>query len=81
LLTLSTIAHFRSIPPLRAPLQGKPGSRFRFDASVILAAPAGNRSEGRLLWHSRESADQIVEADRFHEAILRPANWGEAVLE
>ena len=67
--------------PLRAGLLYKPGQRFRFDASVILAAPAGDRSEGRLLWHSRASADQIVEADRFHEAVLRPANWGEAVLE
>jgi len=67
--------------PLRAPLLYRPGQRFRFDASVILAAPAGNRSEGRLLWHSKASADQIVEADRYHEAVLRPANWGEAVLE
>jgi len=67
--------------PFRAPLVCRPGLRFRFDASVILAAPGGDRSEGRLLWHSTASADQIVEADRYHEAVLRPANWGEAVLE
>jgi len=67
--------------PLRAPLLCKPGRRFRFDASVILATPAGDHSEGRLLWHSTASADQIVEADRYYEAVLRPANWGEAVLE
>jgi len=67
--------------PLRAPLLYRPGQRLRFDASVILAAPSGDRSEGRLPWHSTASADQLVEADRYHEALLRPGNWGEAVLE
>jgi hypothetical protein len=57
-----------------------PGYRMRFDASVIFADPSGSRSTVRLPWHSRSSEDTMIN-DTFIEAVLRPAGWGEAVLE
>jgi hypothetical protein len=57
-----------------------PGYRMRFDASVILADPSGTRSTVRLPWHSRASEDTMVN-DSYIEAVLRPAGWGEAILE
>ena len=68
--------------PIRGPLEPRPGHRFRFDASVILAdAIDGEVSDARIPWHSRAPDDQLVAADQVIEATLRPANWGEAVLE
>ncbi len=67
--------------PMRAPLRPVPGHRFRFDASVILADEILQGAMARLMWHSRAREDQLVSADRVIEATLRPANWGEAVLE
>jgi hypothetical protein len=68
--------------PMRPPLQPAPGHRFKFDASVILADILdGTTSDARLCWHSRAPEDQLVTADQVLEATLRPANWGEAVLE
>jgi hypothetical protein len=68
--------------PIRGPLEPRPGHRFRFDASVILADEIdGEVSDARLPWHSRAPEDQLVTADQVIEATLRPANWGEAVLE
>lgn len=64
----------------RPPLEFAPGFRFRFDASVILADPTGTKSVLRVPWHSRASADGMTQ-DTFTEAVLRPGNWGEAVLE
>ena len=58
----------------------RPGARFRFETSVILADPEGTRSAARQPWHSRAVADTTV-TDVFIESTLRPANWGEAVLE
>lgn len=68
--------------PMRTPLKPVPGHRFKFDASVILADELdGKTSDARLPWHSRAPEDQLVTADQVIEATLRPANWGEAVLE
>lgn len=68
--------------PIRGPLEPRPGHRFRFDASVILAdAIDGEVSDARIPWHSRAPEDQLVAADQVIEATLRPANWGEAVLD
>jgi hypothetical protein len=67
--------------PLRTPLTPAPGCRFKLEASVILADEDGRSSEARLPWHSRSPDDQLVTADQVIEATLRPANWGEAVLE
>jgi hypothetical protein len=63
-----------------APLEFAPGLRFRLDASVILADPSGTKSILRLPWHSRDSADMMTQ-DTYTEAVLRPQDWGEAVLE
>lgn len=62
------------------PYEFAPGFRFRFDASVILADPSGTKSTIRLPWHSKASEDTMVN-DTFTEAVLRPNNWGEALLE
>jgi hypothetical protein len=67
--------------PLRAPLLLRPRERFRLDASVILADPLAGGSDARLTWHSRAGEDQLVSADIAIESRLRPANWGEAVLD
>jgi|GEM_PF-2365228 len=67
--------------PLRMPLKPEPGIRFKFDASVILADTEGRTSEARIPWHSQSADDQLVTADQVIEATLRPANWGEGVLE
>jgi hypothetical protein len=67
--------------PLRTPLKPEPGIRFKFDASVILADTEGRNSEARIPWHSQSADDQLVTADQVIEATLRPANWGEGVLE
>jgi hypothetical protein len=67
--------------PIRTPLTPVPGCRFKLDASVILADDEGRTSEARLPWHSQSPDDQLVTADQVIEATLRPANWGEAILE
>ena len=68
---------------IRFPARGlalRPGLRFRLDASVILADEQGRHSAVRLPWHSRAAGDMTVN-DTYHEALLRPGNWGEAILE
>jgi len=60
------------------PLQ--PGQRFRLDASVILSNGTGDHAIARLPWHSTDPGDKTTE-DTYTEALLRPANWGTAVLE
>jgi len=66
--------------PNRPPLEIRPGLRFRFDASVLLADPSGTKTLSRLPWHSRDPGDMAVQ-DAYSEALLRPHNWGEAVLD
>ena len=66
--------------PVHAPLELRPGYRFRLDASVILADSEGKRSAVRIPWHSRDPQDMTVN-DTYLESLLRPSNWGEAVLE
>ena len=66
--------------PQHPPFALKPGLRFRFDASVILASPDGTKSVSRTPWHSRAAEDMAVQ-DTYLEGLLRPTNWGEAVLE
>ncbi len=66
--------------PLHPPFALRPGLRFRFDASVILASPDGTKSASRVPWHSRNADDMAVQ-DTYTEGLLRPMNWGEAVLE
>ena len=77
--TLGYVVEFR-VPLIDAEVVLRPGARFRFDASMILADPEGTRSAARLPWHSRAVDDTTV-TDVFIESTLRPANWGEAVLE
>ena len=66
--------------PVRAPLLLHPGARFRLDASVILATPDGKASAIRLPWHAH-ATDDMTAYDTYLESLLRPAHWGEAVLE
>jgi hypothetical protein len=66
--------------PYHSPFAFKPGLRFRFDASVILANPNGTRSVARVPWHSRNADDMAVQ-DTYTEGLLRPMNWAEAILE
>lgn len=66
--------------PRHQPYAFAPGARFRFDASVILADPKGEKSVMRLPWHSRDTGDMATQ-DTYMEALLRPQNWGEVVLE
>jgi len=66
--------------PYNPSITMRPGERFRFDASVILANPVGDHAAARLPWHSADSADKMTQ-DTYTEAVLRPANWGIAVLE
>lgn len=71
------------IVEMRIPAYGitlLPGTRMKFDASVILADLEGKRTTVRLPWHSRAAGDGIV-SDVYHESLLRPEAWGEAVLE
>lgn len=71
------------IVEMRIPAYGitlLPGTRMKFDASVILADLEGKRTTVRLPWHSRVAGDAIV-SDVYHESLLRPEAWGEAVLE
>jgi hypothetical protein len=56
------------------------GQRLRFDAAVTLSNSQGTRSQIRLPWFSRDPNDMTTE-DVYLESVLRPANWGEAVLE
>ncbi len=76
--TLGYIVEMRL--PVHAPLELRPGFHFRLDASVILADPDGKRSAVRIPWHSRDPFDMTVN-DTYLESLLRPGNWGEAVLE
>jgi hypothetical protein len=56
------------------------GQRLRFDAAVTLSNPPGTRSQIRLPWFSRDPNDMTTE-DIYLESVLRPGNWGEAVIE
>jgi hypothetical protein len=62
------------------PYEFAPGFRFRFDASVILSDPSGTKSTIRIPWHSTASEDSMT-TDTYTEALLRPANWGEGLLD
>lgn len=75
---LGYIIEMRLAP--RAPFELRPGYRFLLDTSVILADPDGKHSAVRLCWHSRDLWDMTV-TDTYLESLLRPGNWGEAVLE
>ncbi len=81
------IVEFR-IPP-REPMQMVPGFRFRFDASLMLADEDeidamvqlfGHQTVNRILWHSTSPSDRTTN-DVYLESLLRPANWGYAILE
>jgi hypothetical protein len=66
--------------PVYAPLSLHAGTRFRLDASVMLAAPSGDATTARLPMHSRDPNDMAVQ-DVYLESLLRPQNWAEAVLD
>jgi hypothetical protein len=68
------------IVDLRVPLALKPGTRLRLDASVTLADPTATRGASRLTWHSRDAGDMMMQ-DVYQQALLRPKNWGEIVIE
>lgn len=57
-----------------------PGQKLRFDASVGLSNPQGNKTETRLNWHSKDATDMATD-DVFYEGMLHPQNWGEARIE
>lgn len=72
------------IGPLHAitvlPLDLYPGERFRLDLGLTLANPQGNHSVLRLNWQSKDSNDMATQ-DVYTESLLRPQNWGYAVLD
>jgi hypothetical protein len=66
--------------PLHGPLEPAPGQKLRLDASVILSNLQGTHITARVPWHSQDPDDAITN-DTYLESLLRPANWGYAVLE
>jgi len=66
--------------PVRPPHVIKPGLRFRIDASIVLANADGTKAVKRLVLNSAAPADSTV-GDTRANAILRPKNWADAVLE
>lgn len=62
------------------PIAGKKGEKFRLDLGVTLANAQGTASRVRLNWHSKDPNDMATQ-DVYTEALLRPQNWGTAVLE
>jgi len=66
--------------PVRPPHVIKPGLRFRIDASIVLANADGTKAVKRLVLISTDPADATV-GDTRANAILRPQNWADALLE
>ena len=65
------------MPP---PLYTQPRLKLRLDAAVTLANPEGTAAVKRLPLHSTAPADRAT-GDPHAEALLRPQDWAEAMLE
>lgn len=66
--------------PMRPHLATQPGLRLLIDAAVTLSNAEGTASALHLPLFSRDSGDMATQ-DVYSEALLRPQNWVEAVLE